>query len=110
MQTHDEEQEQQGLKILDRIRIGRTAWMYCPHCRNEHLPAAKQKFPGKDIVTLDCGHERQPETLPGKPGAVSFMEVQYNNKRALELWPILPSDNFNAIAYYSEQRIRDGWE
>ena len=110
MQTHDEEQEQQGLKILDRIRIGRKAWMYCPHCRNEQLPAAKQKVPSKDIVTMDCGHERQPETLPVRPGAVSFMEVQYNNKRALELWPILPSDNFNNLESYAAQQVRDRWE
>ena len=99
--------ELEGMAILGRIRIGKSAKMLCPNCRQEQLPTATQSTKTKDTVTLACGCQRGPECLPVRRGSVSFEAVQYNKKRALELWPLL--EQFDGLALSQDQRARDFW-
>jgi hypothetical protein len=102
-----EQAEREGMAICGRIRIGKNTKMLCPNCRQEQLPTATQSTKTKDTVTLSCGCNREPETLPLRKGCVSFEAVQYNKKRALELWPLL--EQFDGLALSQDQRARDFW-
>ena len=94
------EKEQSGLKMPNRTRIGRAAKMFCPQCQS--LSIAKQQTPGNDIVTLECGHERQPATLPARPGAVGLEEIHNkkdpNSTIAMQLFTLKTDNGLDGIA------------
>jgi hypothetical protein len=89
-------------------RIGRSAKMLCPVCRDvERLSEAWQEA-DSDTVYLNCTHSRTPRLLPSCEGTVSVEDVILNTALADKWFPFM-QDDFNTIEILAEQKLREGW-